>query len=801
MSAIPLHLAAFDGDNEAVNRLLTQGAIPDALTNDNETPLLFAAMNGHTATVRTLLKWGADVNRLPGTGNSILRRAIGGGHAEVVRLLLAQGADPNAEVAERTPTVEEKTEAREKMREMSEKLRQLTASLGVSDTPIPDMLNAATGDDSLLEKHKPIKQPGEYQCLMLAIRSRSYETLKTLLNAGYSPVPTSCTKNVPSILDFAKTLGGGVEMARLLLEHGASPNGDDTGGTSPLQTAVMMGDLPFVRLLIEFGARTDSQEPGMSLLTYAIMRENRELIEFLLNKNIGTEDDRAEFFATHQKRPDFAELIRRKRGTAWLSLVESGDLEGVRTALRNGADIHVAEERNGSCLMIAAKNADAAMVRLLLEEGADPNYGGQSNVTPLHTAATKGAIDVAKILIEKGANIHAETTIGQTPLYRAALSSHQDIADLLITNGARLSVVEAILLRRFEVADSFWASGTPITYSNEMGATALHAAVAIKDIALISSLLSRGAAVDVTDRSDHTPLLFAISSDDVDIARLLLDNGADPQGNGKPFYTPIHRAILQRSAPIARLLLERGASIEPPISKKPQTSIPVSTESIGNSIHIINIVLGTHRRILQGDEANTGADWQRLDRLWPIVRLLLEFGVDANTTDYEDNSLLFNLIEFDAPLDLIQYAIEKGAAVNATKPQQKVPLMLAIDKQRTDLVELLLTAGANPNGGRAKETPLQVATEKGLTEIITLLQKHGASDEKREATVADLGEMVQWLFRPSNESSTSPLANMHMPDFAQLGERMTERRDQRIVERRARLEAEIREAENQANEP
>lgn len=812
MSAIPLHLAAFDGDNETVNRLLTQGTVPDALTNDNETPLLFAAMNGHTATVRTLLKWGADVNRSPDTGSSILRRAIGGGHAEVVRLLLAQGADPNAEATERTLTPEEKIAAREKMREMSEKLRQLTESLGVGDTPIPDMLNTATDDDSLLEKHKPIKQSGEYQCWMLAIRSRSYEMLKALLSAGYSPTPTSGTKNTPSLLDFARTFAGSVEMARLLLEHGANPNGGDASGISLLQTAVMMGDLPFVRLLIEFGAETDTQEQGMSLLTYAVMRENRELIEFLLDKNIGVDDDQAEFFATHQKRPDLAELIRQKRGTAWLSLVKAGDIEGVKVALQNGADVNTGDKKDGAALVIATDNGDVAMVRILLEAGANPNQEkGYSALTPLHIAAEKGATEIATLLLKHGADIHGETSYGQTPICWATDKPHGEMVDLLIASGARMSVVEAIRLQRLDIVEDFWKRGTSVNYANEMGATPLHAAVERRETELISSLLHRGAAIDATDRIGDTPLLIAIRSANLELVQFLVDHGANPQGTLTQQMSPLLLATIARNEPMVRLLLESGAPIVQNFSESwkariskdasSETSDRQSAEMVKNTIYPFNMLLMLHRRVVRGEDVEMREEWQHPDRLWAVIRTLLEFGADANTTDYEGNSLVSSLIEFDAPLELIQYAIEKRASVNPTKPQQKVPLMLAINKERTELVELLLAAGANPNGGTGKETPLQVAHEKGLTEITTLLQKHGASDKKQEAVVADLGEMVQWLFRPSNESSASPLANMHMPDFAQLGERMIERRAQRIVERRARLEAEIREAENQASEP
>jgi ankyrin repeat protein len=808
MSAIPLHLAAFDGDNDTVNRLLTEGANVDALTNDAETPLLFAAMNGHTAAVRTLLKWGASVNLLPAQGESALRQATKGGHAEVVRLLLAKEADPNAEVPARTLTEEEKASSQEKMRETAEKLRQMAVSLGAGDTSLPDML-ANLGAEDADEKSKTPKYPGEYQCLIHAIRSRSFGTLKVLLEAGYSPLPSPGPK-LPSLLEMAKTIGTGLDMARLLLEHGADPNGNEEDSLTPLQNAVMLGDLPYARLLMEFGAKTESREQGMSLLTYAAMRETREMVEFLLDHSIGVYDDQAEFFARSQNRPDLAELIRQKRGTAWLSLVKAGDVEGVRTALQNGADLDATLKWDGSALMIATENSNTAMVRLLLEAGADPNQcKAHSDLVPVHIAATKGAKDIVRVLVEHRADIHAQTSFGQTAVNRAAFAGHADLMDLLVDKGARISVIEAILLRRFDVANDLWATGTPINYRNESGTSALHAAVAIKDVELISSLISRGAEVDATDRSDQTPLLFAIGSDDVELVRLLLDNGADPRGNGKTFHTPLYLAVLQRSEPVTRLLLERGAPLEQPAFVSERLASLCGTSERGQ---LLNQTLMMQRPHELSSKADEDAVWRSSERLWPVVSVLLEFGADPNCTDYDGNTLLTSLIEFDAPMELIRYAIEKGAAVNATESSQKtpmmlagvegskVPLLLAIIKGRADLVETLLAAGADPKDGIMRENPLKMARENNRAEIVMLLEKYGASDEWRRAQeIIPRLEEMQRLWFPVPESadeSRTPLSNLVMPDFSHLVGQMTEKRDKRIAERRGRLVAEIGQGES-----
>ncbi|MFF8846869.1 ankyrin repeat domain-containing protein [Streptomyces sp. NPDC015127] len=92
-----LFAAVYDGDDDAVVRLLRTGVPTESLGEDGQTPLYLAAVEGEPGIVRLLLAAGADPDRASGPGNDDLPLcgAAVGGHTDVVRALLAAGATPD----------------------------------------------------------------------------------------------------------------------------------------------------------------------------------------------------------------------------------------------------------------------------------------------------------------------------------------------------------------------------------------------------------------------------------------------------------------------------------------------------------------------------------------------------------------------------------------------------------------------------------------------------------------------------------------------------------------------------------
>lgn len=86
-------------------------------------------------------------------------------------------------------------------------------------------------------------------------------------------------------------------------------------------------------------------------------------------------------------------------------------------------------------LFTAAKDGDVEAVKKALEEGADINGKTITGFTPLHFAADRGYRELAKILIDKDADINAKDDSGQTPLQWAVDNEHTEMVVLLEQNG------------------------------------------------------------------------------------------------------------------------------------------------------------------------------------------------------------------------------------------------------------------------------------------------------------------------------------------------------------------------------
>lgn len=94
----PLHLAAFFGRRETIDRLLNAGADLQAISRNalKNTALHAAIAGGHADVALMLIEGGARVNVADAGGHTPLHIAAEGGHVQVARALLARGADPLA---------------------------------------------------------------------------------------------------------------------------------------------------------------------------------------------------------------------------------------------------------------------------------------------------------------------------------------------------------------------------------------------------------------------------------------------------------------------------------------------------------------------------------------------------------------------------------------------------------------------------------------------------------------------------------------------------------------------------------
>jgi ankyrin repeat protein len=444
------------------------------------TPLIDAVRHGDAAAVRALVKSGIDVNQPEGDGATALHWAAHNNQTDLVRLLLDAGASARA-----------------------------ANDLGVTALH----LAAANGNAAMMR-------------LLLDQRADA--------NAA-------AASGVTPLMEAARS--GSVDAVRMLIAHGAQVNARESSrGQTALMWAVSRQHPDIVKVLLENHADVTARS------------EARPLMVMLDQGSRGVKTAAKD-----------AHEIRVGGTTALLFAAENGSTESARLLLAAGARVNDAAADGRSALVTAAFAGHRGVAQLLLNSGADPNAAA-AGYTALHAAALRGDVDLVKALLDKGASPNALQTSGSpvrrfgsqwalssvfngaTPLHVAAAYLETDVMGALLAGGAKVDAtlpngVTALQLasgasiekearpsdlQKFNVIDSdvpviprpsadvltavraLLDAGAAVTHTSDNGDTALHAAAATNQPAVIELLAQRGADVNAKNKNGQTPLSLTL---------------------------------------------------------------------------------------------------------------------------------------------------------------------------------------------------------------------------------------------------------------------------------------------------
>ena len=115
---------------------------------------------------------------------------------------------------------------------------------------------------------------------------------------------------------------------------------------------------------------------------------------------------------------------------ALLDAAGKGNIEAVKQAIADGADVDAKDSDGWTPLHSAVGRGRKDIFELLIAKGADVNAKDDNGWTPLHYTANK---EIAELLIANGADVNAKIDDGDTPLAYA----EGEIADLLRKHGGK----------------------------------------------------------------------------------------------------------------------------------------------------------------------------------------------------------------------------------------------------------------------------------------------------------------------------------------------------------------------------
>lgn len=122
---------------------------------------------------------------------------------------------------------------------------------------------------------------------------------------------------------------------------------------------------------------------------------------------------------------------------ALIHAVIYSDIDGVRNALKKGANVEARDDTSWTPLHLAAVRKRQDIIEVLLEHGADIHAPAYDGLIPLHVAARSNIPANISLFVEKGANINMQGHEGETPLHLAIRYCCEESAHLLLELGAK----------------------------------------------------------------------------------------------------------------------------------------------------------------------------------------------------------------------------------------------------------------------------------------------------------------------------------------------------------------------------
>jgi len=218
-----------------------------------------------------------------GEGYSALILALRHQHADVANLLLERGADVNIQANDGETALSALDDRIKRL--MRKDLQQIPPTKSL----LASTVKSSDGDmttDERAELIQKLKSCGLRVGLREAARLGEIETVGALLDGG-APVDETSAHGATPLYEAVSS--GHVDVARLLLDRGASANGltDARFRITYLETAIMHDDIEMVRHLIERGADVTARNRiGFTIESMARHRpEIKLLIEAALKRD------------------------------------------------------------------------------------------------------------------------------------------------------------------------------------------------------------------------------------------------------------------------------------------------------------------------------------------------------------------------------------------------------------------------------------------------------------------------------------------------------------------------------------
>ncbi|WP_245618463.1 ankyrin repeat domain-containing protein [Knoellia aerolata] len=355
-----LRRAAWDDDVPAARALIDRGADVDAQDSSRQSAYLIATSEGRLELLRLALERGAEIDAKDGWNGTGLIRAAERGHALVVGELLRAGID------------------RDHVNRIGYQALHEAVWLGKDTPAYVDTVRALVAGGVELDR----RSGSERLTPLEMARERGHDTLeRVLMTAGNDREVAD-----PDAELLAAAGVGDADRVAVALRAGADIEARDEGRRTALLLAAASDRIEVARLLVAMGASPDALDDRHDtpwLVTG--VTGSVPMLEALLPAG-----------------PDLT-IRNRYGGVSIIPASERGHVDYVRRVAQTGIDIDHVNDLGWTALLEAVVLGDGGathqeVVRVLLAAGADRSIADKDGVTALEHARTRGYTAMAAIL-------------------------------------------------------------------------------------------------------------------------------------------------------------------------------------------------------------------------------------------------------------------------------------------------------------------------------------------------------------------------------------------------------------------
>lgn len=186
-----------------------------------------------------------------------------------------------------------------------------------------------------------------------------------------------------------------------------------------------------------------------------------------------------------------------------IELVKNDNIEAVKQALENGADVNTTDNNKRNLLLLATMGRQVEMAQLLVANGADVNRQADNQDSPFLYAGASGQTELLRLYLANGARFDLFNRYNGSALIPACECGHVETVRLLANT-----------------------QGYPIDHINRLGWTALMEAVVLgngtkKYQEIVQILKDAGADLSIPDKDGVSALQHAQNKGFKEIVKIL----------------------------------------------------------------------------------------------------------------------------------------------------------------------------------------------------------------------------------------------------------------------------------------